>query len=138
MTRLGSPALDLTYFLFSSTDRSQRSAQMQALLRDYHTACSELIGACGSDAEKLYSFEDVLQQIRLFGGHALTVAPMMIGVMVSESKDITDMDEYADAMETGGEVEYFLKFNDKSTGDFVDRLGGVIDDAIRLKCVDEL
>lgn len=146
MSRLGSPALDLTFFLFTSTDRQLRAEHMHELLRHYHVACAGLMRACGSDADRWYTFDDVMQQVRLFGGHALTVAPTMIGVMVSEPENIMDMDEYANAMDAAllgaGDMapaaEYFVKFDERSGPKFVERLGDVFDEAIRLKCVDEL
>lgn len=141
MARFGSPMLDVMYFLFTSTDRQLRDEHLEQLLHDYHAACSQVIEACGSDAELLFSFENVMEHIKEFGVHGLSLAPMIVGIMVSESENINDMDEYANAMDAqirNGEdsVGYFLKFDERSKAVFVDRIGAVIDDAIRLKCVE--
>lgn len=140
-TRFGSPMLDVMYFLFTSTDRQLRDQHMEQLLADYHRACSTLIRACGSDAERLFSFADVRQQIKEFGVHGFSLAPMFVGIMVSRSENINDVDEYANAMaeqiRNGDDrVGWFMKFDEQSKAAFVERLGGVIDDAIRMKCVE--
>lgn len=138
--RMGSPMLDVMYYLFTSTERSLRDQHLDELLRVYHTACCGVITACGSVAEQLFTFEQLQQQMGEFGIQGFAMATLIVGIMVSESENILDMDEYANEMDAkikNGEDPkgYFLKFDERSKALFGERFGAVIDDAIRLKCV---
>lgn len=135
---MGSPALDLTYFLFTSTEKSLRDQYLEELLHVYYDALAETLTASGSDPEKLFTFSDLEQQFKQFSAYALTVTSLIQSIMISSGENITDMDEYADAVSRCNEdnQEYFVKFDEKSRPAFIERMGGVIDDALRLGWID--
>lgn len=140
MSRMGSPAVDLSYFLFSSTEKSLRDNHLMELLHVYYDALAEMITACGSDPEKLFTFGDLEQQLKQFGVFALTTAPFLQAIMVSSVENFTDIDEYTDALSQGNaeNPQFWVKFDEKSRPLFVERLGDVIDDAVRLGWIGNL
>lgn len=138
MTRMGSPALDLTIFLFSTTDKSLRDQHLTELLQVYYDALAETLTASGSDPEKLFTFGDLEQQLKQFSAYALTLAPALQALIISSGENISDMDEYADALSQGNTEnnDFFVKFDENSRPAFVKRLGDVIDDAERMGWID--
>lgn len=89
---MGSPALDLTYFLFTSTEKSLRDQYLEELLHVYYDALAETLTASGSDPEKLFTFSDLEQQFKQFSAYALTVTSLIQSIMISSGENITDMD----------------------------------------------
>lgn len=138
MSRVGSPALDLTYFLLTSTEKSLRDQHLMELLHVYYDALAETLKASGSDPEKLFTFEDLAQQLKQFGEYGLTMASFFHAIMVSKEDNITDVDEYTAELSNGitENLEFFVKLDENSRPPFVKRLGDVIDDALRLGWID--
>lgn len=140
MARMGSPALDLSYFLLTSTDTSLRDQHLEELLQVYYDALAETLIASGSDPEKLFTFGDLEQQLKQFSAYGLTVAPFVQAVMVSSGENIADMGEYTDALSQDNEQnsESVVKFDENSGPVFTERMGGVIDDVVRLGWIDSI
>ena len=59
LCRLASPAIDLCYFLGSSTAPAYRKENLTADLKFYHSALSKTLETLGYDSQKLYSFPDL-------------------------------------------------------------------------------
>lgn len=91
--RYVSPAIDLLYNLFTSTDGPIRHSDYQNLLRHYHTSLSKTIQRLGSDPETLFSFDDLQNELKRFGRFAFLVSPLMLRIMLADPKDIRDYDE---------------------------------------------
>lgn len=138
MARMGSPALDVSYFLLTSTDKQLRDQHLEELLHVYYDALADTITASGSDPAKLFKFSDLEQQLKQFGIYGLTVAPLLQSVLVSGVENISDMDEFADAVSRCGaeQQEFIVKFDENSRPRIVERLGGAIDDVLRLGWLD--
>lgn len=139
MTRMGSPALDLTYFICTSTEKSLRDQHLEELLHVYYDALAETLQASGSDPEKLFTFSDLERQLKMFGAYGLTIAPLLQSMIVSTGENISDLDEYADAVSRCNDennLELFVKFDEKSRPIFIERLGGVIDYAVQFGWLD--
>ena len=63
LARCSSPVLDLSFFIYSCTDKSVRDNHFDDLLRIYHEELSKTIKNLGSDPEKLYSRQLFLQEV---------------------------------------------------------------------------
>jgi len=94
--RYSSPVLDITYFMFSSTDRALREEHYDKLIKIYHNALSNTITKLGSDPEKLFSFNDLLEELKRYGRFGLVLAPVLLQIITSKPDDIPDMDEFAE------------------------------------------
>lgn len=87
-----SPAIDLLHFIFSATDEKLRGKEYEKLLRFYHYSLSQIVTKLGSDPAKLFSFEDLKQQLRNCGKYAFLQAPLLIKIMFFDSKDVPKSD----------------------------------------------
>lgn len=57
----------------------------------------------GSDPEKLFSYDAMLDQFRKFGKFGLMSAVLLLGFITSASEDTIDMDELAEEFGKGDE-----------------------------------
>lgn len=133
--RYSSPVLDITYFMFSSTDGKLRADHYDKLIKIYHNALSNTITKLGSDPEKLFSFNDLLGELKRFGRFGLLFAPVMLQFITSKASDIPDMDEFAEDIKNNTKTmdESIQAFTSSSTLDeYNQRVRDVIKDGILL------
>lgn len=94
--RYSSPALDLTYFIFSSTDRKLREYHYDKLIKIYYNALSTAIVKLGSNPEKLFTFDDLLNELKVYGRFGLIYAPVLLQIVTAKSDGLPDSDELAE------------------------------------------
>lgn len=94
---------------------------------------STFLTKLGSDPQKLFTFNDLEDQFRRFGKYGLIFAPILIGVMVSESKDIIDMD----SIKSDSEADGLVTLNERSKILLKNRMSSVIQMAIKWGWVQE-
>lgn len=93
MIRYSSPATDLLYNLFTSTDKRTREKEFGQLIRTYHKQLSHNIRKLGSDPEVLFPFDALKNELKLCGNFALVIAPMLIEICAVDPKDLIDLNE---------------------------------------------
>lgn len=76
LTRVSSPAVDLTTFLFTSTDKQLRDAHLDEFLQVYYSNLVRIVRATGSDPAILFPEAELHRQLRLFGKYGVMVAPL--------------------------------------------------------------
>lgn len=81
----------------------------------------------GSDPKKLFTFDDLEDQFRQFGKYGLIFAPILVAVMVSDSKDIIDMDSIKQDTKANG----LVMLNEKTKILLKERMSSVIQLAIK-------
>lgn len=99
LLRPTSPVLDLVYFLFTSTNKSQRDEHYDEWIRMYYTTVAETINATGSEAAKLFTLNDCYDQLKKFGKYGLLMAPLLLHIITADPKDIPDMDAMVEEMQ---------------------------------------
>lgn len=133
ISRYSSPVLDLVYFLFSSTDKSLRDAHYTEILQLYHKSLSTNLTKLGSDASKLFSYEDLQDQLKKFGCYALIIAPMLLNIITAKPDDIPDLDALAEEFKDKSIEDGMKAFmNDASVDKFNARVRDVVQDILRL------
>lgn len=120
-----SPATDISYYLYSSTEQPLRTAHFDDILHDYHDSLAELLHRLGGNADAQFSFDDLLGQLRTFGIYGLLLAPTLIQVVTVKAEDLPDMENVSDRkefdfMEKGKPAGYAQRVRDVIR-DFVDR-----------------
>lgn len=128
LLRPASPALDLVYFLFTSTHKPQRDEHYDDWIRMYYTTMAETINAAGSDATKLFTLNDCYDQLKKYGKYGLLMAPMLLQVITADPKDIPDIDEMAEEMKKNAIDSGFMKM--AQTEKFNVRMRDVIIDMV--------
>ncbi|XP_037052174.1 uncharacterized protein LOC119085779 [Bradysia coprophila] len=130
LLRLASPVLDITYYICSSTTQEIHQ-RFNDLLKIYYDALATFLTKMGSDPNKLFTFNDLQDQFRQFGKYGLIFTPILAGVMVSESKDIIDMDSIKQDTAVAG----LAVLNQKTKMLLKNRMSSVIQLAIEQKWV---
>lgn len=125
LLRWTSPVIDISYFLCTSTT-SDIHQRYNDLLHIYYNSLATFLTRLGSDPRELFTFEDLQDQFQQFGKYGLIFAPILVGVMVSDSKDIIDMDSIKHDTEANG----LVTLNEKTKILLKERMSSVIQLAI--------
>ncbi|XP_031631015.1 uncharacterized protein LOC116345637 [Contarinia nasturtii] len=124
------PVIDLLYNIFTGTDHEFRAQHYETLLKTYHTSLSDTIRKLGSDPDKLYTYDDLIMQMKKFSDYALLLAPLIISIRVAKAKDISNLDEYAEHCERNESVEMLGKFDDDTQAEFSRLMNGLLTDLV--------
>lgn len=114
MAHYCSPAVDVLYNIFTSTDKQFRDQHYAKLLDTYYSSLCEMIRKLGSDPQKLYSFSDFQQQLAKLGEYALLYAPIIFSIRLAQAKDVENLDVYAEHLENGDDIDLFREFDEKT------------------------
>lgn len=126
--RYCSPALDLLYNIFGSTDKAFREKYFEKLLQTYYSSLCGMIRQLGSDPDILFTYQDLKSELRKFGDFGLWSGPMILRVSVADGKDVADLDEYCDAMHRCEPIDLFRQFNDDKHALFCKLVKDVVHD----------
>lgn len=87
----------------------------------------------GSDANKLFSFDDLQAQLKNFGSYALIIAPMLLNIITTKPDDIPDLDNLAEEFKDKSIEEGMKAFlNDSAADKYNARIRDVVQDILRL------
>ncbi|XP_066992696.2 uncharacterized protein [Anabrus simplex] len=89
---LGSPAMDLTYFLYSSSQNEVRASHLDEVLKMYHTQLCETLAALGFNSDVL-SFQDLKNEMKRVALYGLYAATTILAVVVADAEEAPDMAE---------------------------------------------
>lgn len=131
--RYCSPALDLLYNIFTSTDGEFRKKEYQNLLKHYHHTLSAAITKLGSNPRKLFTLADLQYHMKKFGKYAFLMCPLLIGVMLADPKDIPDLDALSEelANETDN-LELVRGFDEETQRKYEIRIRDLVADLVEL------
>lgn len=130
LARYTPPVLDLLYNIFSSTDKEFRAKHYDELLETYHTSLCNMIEKLGSDPKKLYTMDDLKQQMRKYGAFALLCGPMLIQIKVARAQDIGNLDEYAKLVNDGHEADLINGYDEDTQIEYEKLINGLVDDLV--------
>lgn len=111
----------------SSTNKKVRERYYD-LLKVYHESLSNLMRKLGSDPNKWLTLDDLINQLKAFGKFGVIMAPCLLQIMVSDPKNIIDMDGITKDTSV---VTEFATLDDSSSDLFKERLSDVIKDAVK-------
>lgn len=130
MSRFTSPAVDLLYFMFTSTEKKLRSEHYDNFIRIYYKNFAAHLTRLGTNPEKVFTFKNLLSQLKKFGKFGIVMPAMVIPMIAAEGKDIIDLDTVAEGLKEGNDFEGFDK--NKENLLYKKRMSDVIRDTIRL------
>lgn len=126
ISQYSSPATDLLYYLYTSTEQPLRTSHFDDIVLDYHTSLSALLQRIGGNPDSQFSFDDLHRQLSTFGIYCLIMAPVVIQAVTMKAEDIPDMD----AVTEENMHEYDLLAKGKPTG-FNKRIRDVVCDFVK-------
>lgn len=86
LCRYASPVLDLSYFLFTSTNAALRNEHLPNLYRVYYESLAATIKTLGSDPETLFSWTTFQQHLKRFGGYGFIMTMLQMDDIVPEDE----------------------------------------------------
>lgn len=128
-----SPAIDLLYNIFTSTDKALREKEYENLLEIYHSSLSRIVKQLGSNPDELFTLANLKEELQICGIYGFLLAPMLISVSLADSTEISNLDEMCDKIAEGERRhELITGLNDKAQHEYEERLNDVVDDLIAL------
>lgn len=99
----------------------------------YHESLSKTVKLLGSDPEELFSFEDLLSELKRCGVYALLMSPMLLQVSLAHSNEISNMDEMFDKVAEGeSKINLVTGLSSEGQSEYDRRLNEVFEDVIKL------
>lgn len=89
----------------------------------------------GSDPEKIFSYEMMLEHLRKFGKFGLLIATTVLPTMCRDSESGVDLDELAEGIENGQEMDTGAMMTETSKATFLNRIRDVVIDMARLEYI---
>lgn len=130
ITRYCPPVLDLLYNIFTATDKPFRDQHYEKLLKTYYSSLSDSIRKLGSDPDKLYTYENLKDQLRKFGKFALLCAPMIISLCVAGPNDIGNLDDWTEFLDKGEEPDLLRPYNEDTQQKYSTLINDLVTDLV--------
>lgn len=126
LSRIGSPAFDISYYLLTSTNSIIRQ-NYDELLQIYHQSLQSLLLKLGSDPNQLFNFNDLVNQMTKFGKYGVVFVPFLLQITLSQPDDVINLDN----IESEEEMLNLIKLSDETKENYKKGLHSAVADAIR-------
>ncbi|XP_058825479.1 uncharacterized protein LOC131685635 [Topomyia yanbarensis] len=126
------PILDLSYFLFISTDEKIRAKHFEQLQDTYYNSLSEQLARLGGDVKRQYPRDVYQAQWQKYGRFGMLMGFIVVPMMCTASEDLPDQDEYMRRLETEEHVKYDFGTEANAFERYRKRMAGIIRDVVRL------
>lgn len=120
LTKYGSPAIDLVYFIFMCTDKTIRDRHYDSLISVYYKALREHLERLGGDANRQFPMTALLRQLKLFGRFGLATCLLTIPL------EFERKEQEAFTRTPSAKRQSFIERSPKS------QISGIIRDAVKL------
>lgn len=132
-----SPALDVLNYIFTATDKGLRDEYYVNLIQFYHSNLCETIDLLGSNANKLYPFDVMIEHLMQFGAYTYLNVPLTIDLTLADPGDIIPFDELIKASHGNVEHRGFLnEFGAENTRQaYYKRITDIAKDLIEMRYI---
>lgn len=89
--RYNSPVLDISYFLFTSTDKKLRDQYLDELLSHYYHTLSDTVKKLGYDSNKLFPYEKLMGQMKFYGKYGFLISLILVPFMAVPADELPDL-----------------------------------------------
>lgn len=93
LARYSSPALDISFFLYSCTTQELREAHYGDLLQAYHQSLSEMLTDLGSDPDELFSYAELQKELHEFARFGCGMGIESIPFSLLDESEVSDLDQ---------------------------------------------
>lgn len=126
---------DLLLNIFNSTDSQIRKNHYKHLLKTYYSSLSETVKKLGSDPNKLFTYDDLQSQFKIFGQISLMrSAPLTLNTLAS-AKDVEDMEKYVELIRRGENAHLMKEFDAETKQKFIKVTNELVTDFVNYGCV---
>ncbi|KAK4875662.1 hypothetical protein RN001_012084 [Aquatica leii] len=124
----GSPAHDLSYFMFTSTDKSLRDHHYSSLMDEYYKSFSDFLKELGGDPEKQFPFKTFQEHLKKYSVFGLYMTIECLFIMTSDVEEIPNMH----SISQNDELSKQMKYDSKNVEAYNSRMKDIILDFVRL------
>ncbi|XP_055637425.1 uncharacterized protein LOC129776066 isoform X2 [Toxorhynchites rutilus septentrionalis] len=93
LARYSSPALDISFFIYSCTSQALREAHYEDMLKSYHESLSEMLRDLGSDPEQLFPYFELQKEMREFGRFGCGMGMESVPFSLLDENEVADLDQ---------------------------------------------
>ncbi|XP_024947577.1 uncharacterized protein LOC107274554 isoform X1 [Cephus cinctus] len=91
--RFASPALDIHYLIYSSTNQELRDEYYDRLIRDYYDSLAEYLRGLGSDPTALFPLDVLRDHLTKFGFFAGAIAVITLHIVTANREEGTEVND---------------------------------------------
>lgn len=114
--------------MFISTNKSLRAEHYNNLLNVYYQNLSDHIKRLGGNPENLFTFKNLLEQLKKFGKFGVLMSTLLLQIILRESSELPDMDKLAQNFKDDPNTKFDFT-SDISYQIYKTRIGDVLRDA---------
>lgn len=92
LSRFASPALDISFFVYSCTTQELREKHYDTLLKAYHTSLGEQLKVVGLDVEKVFPYSALLEEMQERASFGVGMGIESIPFSVMDDDEAGDLD----------------------------------------------
>lgn len=122
------PALDVVFNVFLSTDKRLRDSEFHNLVHSYHQTLSQTVKLYGSNAEKLFTFNDLQAEIQRIGQFMLLVAPHYMQLAQASS---TELAKWNENMPDGEQPELYTILSKEAKRTYGEKINEIVGDIVQ-------
>lgn len=93
LARYSSPALDISFFVYSCTSQQLREEHYEDLLKAYHNSLSDMLRDLGSNPDELFSYSDLQKELHEFARFGVGMGIESIPFSLLDENDVPDLDQ---------------------------------------------
>ncbi|KAK5642404.1 hypothetical protein RI129_008571 [Pyrocoelia pectoralis] len=90
LSRLGSPALDILFFILMCSEKELRERYYTNLIQEYYQSLSMFLRQLGSEPQMLLPYEILLNHLKKFAGFGLYAAIWLVATNMKDCEDVPD------------------------------------------------
>ncbi|XP_062559062.1 uncharacterized protein LOC134223866 [Armigeres subalbatus] len=109
LARYSSPALDISFFIYSCTSQQLREAHYEELLSAYHRSLSDMLRDLGSNPDELFSFSDLQKEMHEFARFGVGMGIESVPFSLLDESEVPDLDQIKGDEAIPIEVVWILK-----------------------------
>lgn len=126
-----SPTVDLAFYLFSCTDQTLRDAEYDNLLAFYHESLAKTVKLLGSDPDKLFSLDDLENELKKCGQFTLLITPIAVLLSLADSSQTPELNELFENGNENADMGFVSTLSEEGQHEFERRLNEIYEDVIK-------
>lgn len=91
LARFASPALDISFFIYSCTLQTMREQHYEELIGIYHQSASDLLTALGSNADKVFPLSGLQAELKESARFGVGMGMESLPLSMQEDDEISDL-----------------------------------------------
>lgn len=126
--RHASPAIDVVFHIFMSTDKASRDAEYENFLKEYHNELVRTVNKLGVNPA-LFTMDNLRTELKRVGYYAVLVAPLYLPIALGDSSQAESLSDLFSVDANGKRI--IVGMDERSKMLYKKRLEDILDDVER-------